>query len=83
MNQKKEKDKKERAIFLQTLSLSWELGYMIAIPLVILAIGGRFLDNKYDTSPIFLISGILLSILVSGILVFKRAKRILDDISNQ
>ncbi|KKO02841.1 hypothetical protein LCGC14_0102910 [marine sediment metagenome] len=83
MNQKREKDKKERAIFLKTLSLAWELGYIIVIPLVILAAGGRFLDNKYDTSPIFLMSGILLSILVSGILVFKKAKRILEDISNQ
>lgn len=82
MNQKKEKDKKERVIFLQTLSLAWELGYIIAIPLVILVAGGLFLDDKYDTSPIFLISGILLSILVSGILVFKKAKRILEDISN-
>ena len=82
MKGEKEKNKKERTIFLQTLSLAWELGYVIAVPIVILAAGGRFLDNRYDTSPIFLISGILLSILVSGTLVFKKAKRILEDISD-
>ena len=82
MKGEKEKNKKEKTIFLQTLSLAWELGYVIAVPIVILAAGGRFLDNRYDTSPIFLISGILLSILVSGTLVFKKAKRILEDISD-
>lgn len=70
-------------IFLKTLSLAWELGYIIAGPLVALAFLGRFLDKKYDASPIFLLSGILLAIAVSGLMVFKKTKKILEDAAKQ
>lgn len=80
---KEKENKKEKSVFLQALSLSWELGYIIAIPLVAMALGGRFLDDKYDSSPIFLLSGILLAVLISGILVFKKSKRILEEASKK
>ena len=72
------KQKGRQALY-GAISLAWELGYTITVPLVIFAILGRFLDKKYDASPIFLLSGILLSIAVSGILVFRKTKKILDD----
>jgi F0F1-type ATP synthase assembly protein I len=60
------------------VSLAWELGYSIAIPLVLLALGGRFLDKKLDTSPFLLIVGILISILVSSYIVYKKTTDIMN-----
>lgn len=77
------KNNKEKSVFFKTVALAWDLGYIIAGPLVILAFLGRFLDKKYESSPIFLLSGILLAVAVSGIMVFRKTKKILEDISKQ
>jgi F0F1-type ATP synthase assembly protein I len=60
------------------LNLALQLGYLISLPLVGLAGLGRFLDKKYDSSPILLLSGIFLAMLVSSILVYRKAKRIME-----
>ncbi|MBI4034014.1 MAG: AtpZ/AtpI family protein [Candidatus Brennerbacteria bacterium] len=62
------------------LVLAWELGYTIAIPLVGLALLGRFLDKSFGTSPLFLLIGIFVSILVSSFLVYRKTKKIIDNI---
>lgn len=57
------------------LSLAWELGYTIAVPIVVFALGGRWLDRKFETSPWLLLTGIFLSLIASSWLVyFKMAK---------
>jgi len=71
--------KKERSIFFKTFSLAWELGYTIAAPIVIFAFLGRFLDVKYDSSPILLLIGIFFAMIVSGAMIFRKAKRIIDE----
>lgn len=58
------------------LALAWQLGYTIAIPLIVLALVGRFLDRRLDTSPLFLLAGIALSIVLSGIVVTRRIRNI-------
>lgn len=63
--------------------MAWDLGYSIAIPLVVFAISGRFIDKKYETSPIFLLLGIFLAIMFSGVMVFRKTKKILEDINTQ
>lgn len=60
----------------QALSLAWELGYMIAVPVVLLALGGRLLDRKFGTSPWLLLAGIILSIVASSAAVTMRVRRI-------
>lgn len=70
---------KDRLAFLRALSLAWELGYAIAGPLVVMAFLGRFLDKRYETSPIFLLSGIFLAMIISGLLVFRKTKKIIED----
>jgi len=54
------------------LGLAWNLGYTIAVPLVALALLGRYLDKKLGTSPWLLLIGILVSIAVSSWLVYKK-----------
>lgn len=71
-------DKKSNQESWSAASLAWELGYLIAVPLVVLALVGRFVDKKYGTSPWFLLAGIVLSILVSSYAVYNKSKEIID-----
>lgn len=59
------------------ISLAWELGYSIAIPLVVFAIGGRLLDRKLGTSPWLLLTGIFLAIPTSTYIVYIKTINIL------
>ena len=59
------------------LSLAWELGYTIAIPIVALALGGRLLDKKLGTAPWLLLTGIFLSLIVSSWLVYGKTVKII------
>ncbi|MDO8425759.1 MAG: AtpZ/AtpI family protein [bacterium] len=60
------------------LGLAFQLGYLIAIPIVLLAVGGRFLDHRFGTSPWLLLAGVLLSLVVSSVLVARKAKEVMD-----
>jgi len=60
----------------QALGLAWELGYTIALPLVALALAGRLLDNWLKTSPWFLLTGVLLSIIITIWLIYRKTKLI-------
>lgn len=68
---------KENTIW-YALSLAWQLGYTIAIPIVVLALVGRLLDQKFGTFPWLLLAGILLSLVVSSVLIYKRVVKVLD-----
>jgi len=59
---------------LKTWSLAWELGYMIAVPIILFALLGRFVDENFHTSPLFLLLAILLSLILTGFLIWKKIK---------
>ncbi|MDF1497504.1 MAG: AtpZ/AtpI family protein [Patescibacteria group bacterium] len=67
----------------EALGFAWELGYTMAIPLVALALGGRLLDRYLDTSPAFLLTGILISIVLSSILVGTKAMKLINQVSKE
>jgi hypothetical protein len=67
----------------EALGFAWEMGYTMAIPLVALALGGRFLDRYLNTSPAFLLTGIMLSIIASSILVGIKATKIIKKVSGE
>lgn len=54
------------------LSLAWELGYLIAIPLIIFALLGRWLDKIYNTSPLFLLIGLFFSLIITSVFVYQK-----------
>jgi len=60
------------------LPLVWELGYLIAFPLVIFALLGRFLDKYFYTSPWLFLLGILLAIIISVLIVYKKVIKIIN-----
>lgn len=56
------------------LDLAWKLGYIIALPIVGLVLGGRLVDKYFGTSPIFLIAGLIISAPTVGFLVYRKMK---------
>lgn len=71
---------KEKSIFWQTVVLTFKFGYTIALPLIALALAGRFLDKKFDSSPILFLTGIVLSLVVSSIMLLVKVKRVMEEI---
>lgn len=65
----------------QALNIAWELGYMIALPLVLFALAGRWIDKHYDTSPWFLLGGMALAILLTTLLLIRKFSRLLRDMN--
>jgi len=52
------------------LGFAWELGYSIVVPLVLFAMGGRYLDKKMGTSPWLLLGGLAISIVLTSIITY-------------
>ncbi|MBI4252616.1 AtpZ/AtpI family protein [Candidatus Uhrbacteria bacterium] len=63
----------------QLLGLALQMGYLIAIPLVAFALVGRFVDSIFGSSPLFFLIGILLAIILSTILVYRKTTMLLKD----
>jgi ATP synthase protein I len=75
--EKKEENKNEGAW--SALSLAWQLGYTIAIPIVVLALVGRILDKRFGTSPWLLLAGIFISLFLSTIAVYYKTINIIAE----
>lgn len=71
----------QRSPFWQAVGFAWQLGYTIAIPLVLLTLGGRLLDKRLGTHPWFLIGGVLFSIIISTVGLVIRASRLMQTIT--
>ena len=69
--------KDENPNLVGALGLAWELGYTIAIPIVVFALVGRFADTYFDTSPLLLLLGIFISIILTSWLVYKKTVKLL------
>ncbi len=75
----KKADKNETRKTFSVMALAWELGYLIAIPLVALTLGGRGLDKKLGTSPLLLLIGVVAAIILSSYMVYKKTIDIMDQ----
>ncbi|MFA5128649.1 MAG: AtpZ/AtpI family protein [Patescibacteria group bacterium] len=74
---------KEKSQVWYALSLAWQLGYSIAVPLVLLALLGRILDKRFDTSPWLLLAGVLLSLVISTFAVYFKTIKILGTADSE
>ncbi len=61
------------------VGIAWNLGWLIALPLVGFAIAGRFFDKWLKTSPLFFLIGVILAIICSSILVFRKTTELLRE----
>ncbi len=65
----------------QAFGLAWELGYTIAVPLVLLALGGRYADKAFHTSPWLLLSGMAIAIVLTVILLVRKFSHLIKDLN--
>jgi len=72
---------KKQKPWVSSLSLAFQLGYTIAIPLVVLALVGRFLDKKFDTSPWLLLAGVLLSLVITSWAIYFKISKIFKELN--
>lgn len=52
-----------------------DFGATLALPAVLLALAGKALDAKYGTKPLFIIAGLILAAVLSGMSIVRKAKR--------
>lgn len=61
------------------LSYTLELSIILAVPVIIGAFGGYWIDQNFDTGFTFLIIGILLGVLVATILTVRKVSRVIKQ----
>lgn len=57
------------------LRIAGDFGVVIAVPVVVLALFGRWLDTQYQTGWAFTILGFLIAAAISSIGIYRKAKR--------
>ena len=55
----------------------------VAVPAVVFALGGRWLDARYNLSPWMTILGFILAISISGAMVYRMAKRYAEQMKSK
>lgn len=66
-----------RSTLAEALGIAWNFGFTVAVPLVLFALAGRFLDRRLHTHPWFFLAGALLAILTSTVLLVRKFKQLL------
>ncbi len=61
----------------QALGIVWELGYLIAVPAVLLGFGGAYVDKYFHTSPVFLLSGLFFAVVASSAGVYRMIRNLM------
>lgn len=62
---------------LDALSFVWDVIFSIAIPTTLFALLGRWLDQRWHTSPWMTILGLILALGLAFVLVMRKAKQFL------
>lgn len=60
----------------QVLGFAWELGFIIALPLVALGLAGKYLDARWGTRPWLTLAGILLAMVSTGLWLYRRLREV-------
>ena len=68
-------DAAERKYLSLGLRIVGEFGAIIAVPVVLFALAGKWLDGRYGTKPLFLIAGFILAAAVSSFSIARKAKK--------
>jgi undecaprenyl pyrophosphate phosphatase UppP len=75
MEQNSEKSKIPAITKWAMASLAAEFGFIIAIPLVVFALAGKWLDARTHTFPLFTLIGVVLAVTSTTIWMYKRLRR--------
>jgi len=72
------KEDKKPTPNLNLVSFAFDLGFTIAVPLVVFAFLGRLADRYWQISPWGLILGLLFSIIITTVLINRKIKKIFN-----
>ena len=61
----------------EAVGLAWQLGYAIALPIVGFVLVGKLADQVFDTAPWFLFLGLIVSMPVSFLILYRKLKKFL------
>ncbi len=75
-------DKKQRKYMLLGVRIAGDFGAVIAVPVVIFVLIGRWIDAKYDIGPWATVGAFVLSALISGNMIYKKAKEYGQEFAN-
>lgn len=64
---------------LAMLGIVWTIGFMVAVPLVGLVLLGRYADKSFNSSPLFFLIGVVASIIISSILIFRKTAQLMNE----
>ena len=67
----------------QVVSLAFELGFIIALPVLLFGLLGKYLDARLGTNPVFKTIGLLLALTSSGIWLTKRFSEVFKSLNNK
>ena len=67
----------------QAVGFVTELLIAIAVPTTLLALGGRWVDEKYGTAPWATLAGLIVSLAISFVLVKRRVKSMAARLSTK
>ena len=70
-------DIEERKTAFSALQFAWELGYLIALPLVGLLLAGKLADSFFHTAPWLMLGGLLLSLVITGFIIWYKVQKFL------
>jgi F0F1-type ATP synthase assembly protein I len=79
MNENQTPENKKKMSKMGMLSLAWELGYVIALPLVLFGYIGKLVDTKLSTKPWFALLGIVVAIFSTTIWLTRKIKDYLKN----
>lgn len=65
------------------VALAFELGYIIALPIIILGLFGKYLDARFDSDPYFKLGGVLLAIVTSTLWLSKRFSELFKSFTSK
>lgn len=65
----------DRKYYFFALKIAGDFGASIAAPVVIFVLIGQYFDNKYHLTPYLTILAFALAALVSGKIIYKKAKK--------
>lgn len=70
-----QKNQSERRYYLFALRIVGDFGASIAVPVVLCALLGKYIDGKVGHAPLFTILGFVLAALISGKIIYTKAKK--------
>ena len=59
----------------QALGFVWDIFFAVAVPTVVFALAGRWLDMRWHVAPLFSILGLALALAIIYVLVKRKARR--------